>query len=142
MKKPKFKYIAQKHKSGCAIACIAMITGESYDNVASKFHSDLDEKGVDTAHTIDYLINKNLSPVTIMLDRATIETKNQFCKNLYKPFADIHIFRVIPWADQSDIIHAIIVDNKGKVYDPHNEAFKSLDKYYEILQIIGFWYEK
>lgn len=141
MKKPKkIKYIKQLDEKGCVPACIAMITNQSYKEVTKKFFMDFNKEGLTHEKALEYLLNYNLSPVAIMLDRITLESKNEHCKSLIKPFADIHIITSQPWADD-DINHCSIMLQDGTILDPGSKKIKVLSDYYEILRIIGFWYE-
>ena len=55
-----------------------------------------------------------------------------------KPFADIHILTVQAFAD-SGCNHVIVMDKRGRVFDPDDAKTKDLSQYYSIVRVLGLF---
>lgn len=132
----KIKYVRQKHRSGCAVACIAMITGLSYDAVKKQFQTNFEHGGMKPEHSRDFILEHGFSAIEVT--PSTYKNVPTINKRLSKPFADIHFVSVQPFAD-SEVNHAIVMDKNGRVYDPEDPKCKDLSRYYCIVSVIGFW---
>lgn len=132
--------IQQKDEYGCAIACLAMILDDDYDDVKKDFCTNFATTGLDTEVTMQYIID-NTSYGVVLVDFArirrykTLDRKEMFLK----PFADCHLVKVKPRAEQLEHAHLIVMDKDGKIFDPHSEANTSLDNYYDIWAIVGIF---
>jgi hypothetical protein len=143
MKKPKFKYIPQKMKdetqSDCAIACIAMILGCSYNAVYEDMYDDFEKNGVSFKRALEYLADHGLSVITKEWKCYQDIRKNN--KRMKEPFADIHLVRVRQYANKS-MLHSMVMDKNGRVYDPSpfGRSNKGFAGWYEILEVGGCYY--
>lgn len=137
----KIKYVAQKHEYGCAIACLSMITGINYDEIEKKFQANFDKKGLDISYSIKFLIDNGFD----VCRKEVIAFSNieKAKARLLIPFANIHLLSMQPYVD-SKTNHAVVMDSKGKIYDPHidNKKFnvtELIKKWYGPSYILGLW---
>lgn len=105
------RYIKQRHKMGCGIACLAMITGHGYESVRRWFIDDPIKEGLKTIDLIDYLSEFGFW----MQVRA--QTKKSGLIPL-RVFADFHLCFV----QFKNVMHLILVDDAGEVYDPADKT--------------------
>lgn len=132
----KINYVRQKDDYGCAVACISMVTGIPYDKVAKDFHGDFKREGMDAKHTLAFVCEHGFSAIELVArNYSNVPATNQ---RMARPFAEIHIVNVQPRAD-SELNHAIVMDKRGRVYDPDNPDRKDLSHYYCIVRVMGFW---
>src|SRR5689334_5873147 len=109
------KLVKQKHKKGCVPACLAMITGISYDNVIASFLNDFDKQGISSSDdsVISYIIEHGF-----MIERRKIYGYENIAVNnkiLSKPFADVHLLFVQQFANRPKEHHAIVMLKSGKI---------------------------
>jgi hypothetical protein len=118
------------------IACIAMVLGWTYEAVVDQFHNDFDKKGMDGKFAKEFICEHRYSCVE---KRGThyghVAEHN---KRLMVPFAPIHIVTVQQFKDLPKQTHAIVMDSKGRIYDPHDVKLDSIS-FYEAIHIMGFW---
>ena len=132
----KIQYVAQKDPAGCAVACMSMVTGIPYDKVKQHFNANFEKDGLSPDHTREFVCDQGFSSV-----EATARGYNNLAgsnKRMSRPFADVHIVTVQPKVD-SRLNHAIVMDKKGRIYDPENPKIKDLSDYYYIVRVTGFW---
>src|SRR5687768_5081497 len=110
----KINYVRQKHSAGCAVACIAMVTGIPYDKVDKQFRTHFEHDGMKPEVARDYVCDKGFSSIEVISHGHTRLADSN--KRMARPFADVHIAVVQPHAD-SDVNHAVVVDKRGRVYD-------------------------
>lgn len=135
----KIRYVPQKDDYGCAVACMAMVTGIPYDKVAADFHADVKREGIHPDKTRDFLLEHGFSGIEVIPARFNnVPVTN---KRVGKPFAEVHVLAVQPRAD-SDLNHAIVMDKRGRVYDPDNPKRKDLSHYYCIVRVLGLYDER
>lgn len=132
----KITYVAQKHRSGCAVACMSMVTGIPYDKVAQHFHTDFDKDGLSPDHTREFICDQGYSAVEAI--SRGYQNLNASNKRMARLFADVHIVSVQPKVD-SRLNHAIVMDKRGRIYDPEDPKRKDLSHYYYIVRVTGFW---
>jgi len=131
------RYIKQKDKYGCAIACLAMVTGVSYDEILSMFPKGLPDRGISTEFQgRSILFEHGFLSMTFY---KTISHTQEENKEFGKPIAPIHIISVITNADTS---HAVVMDDKGNIYDPFIEGVYKLSNYKKLVSITGVWNKK
>jgi hypothetical protein len=135
------KYVAQKHKSGCAVACMAMILDFDYDFIDSQFLQDFNKSGINKDPLVEYFTFNGLgciAKIPVGFDQILIQNKE-----MLKPFADIH-FVSIRQAPDTKLHHAVVMDNKGRIYDPDNKDRKKLttDYAFEISYVLGLYYPR
>ena len=114
------KYIKQRHKYGCGVACLAMVTGDSYETVRRAFTFDAAKTGLTVQHIIHYLSSLGY---WIQLKG---EVANSLTKQYYLRTVCPYIFMV-----QKNLIskfHFVILVN-DKLYDPADKTNMYLDNY-------------
>ncbi len=135
----KINYIAQKDRCGCAVACISMVTGIPYDTVAARFETDFSKEGIKPELSREFVCDAGFSAVEAIA--YGIETVSASNKRMARPFADIHIISVQPFID-SEVNHAVVMDKRGRIYDPDNPKRRDLSHYYYIVRVQGFFDER
>jgi hypothetical protein len=135
----KIKYVAQKQKSGCTVACMAMVTGASYGKVADQFQTDCDAKGIETKFVRDFLCEHGFSVIDVTTHSYRDARTNN--SRMSRPFADAHVCIVQPFAD-STVPHAVVMSRRGRVFDPDDPSRRSLSEYYFIVQVLGIFDER
>jgi hypothetical protein len=60
---------------------------------------------------------------------------------MLRPFADVHIVRVLQHVD-SPIGHALVMDRKGRLYDPEDPGPVDAEKFYTVTHVVGFFDER
>jgi hypothetical protein len=133
----KIKYIPQRYKKDCSVACVAMITRQPYNEVLNNLTGDFDKTGLKVEDSLEYIQRNGLTVIQKSYIGYLKRKLNN--KRMGKPFADIHYVVVQPYAD-CKTFHAAVMDNKGKIYDPADRTIQTIDKYYEILVVGGCWY--
>jgi hypothetical protein len=132
----KVRYVQQKHEHGCLIACIAMVLGWDYDQVAVEFKTDLTKRGTDGEFAKQFICDHGFSVIekrgTGYLDR------REHNKRMLEPFAPIHIVSVQQFIDRPKQNHAFVTDSRGEVYDPNDRDQKKV-LFYEAVHVMGFW---
>jgi hypothetical protein len=123
--------VEQKNAMGCGVACLAMITGKSYDDIALSFDpKQLDEDGLDFATLDAYLAEHGYA--TRLLSHAR-HGESEWPPD---PFGPIHICQ-IRRQKFGDATHFVVMDRWGGVFDP-DPAFDrvgSLRDYVGILTV-------
>jgi hypothetical protein len=135
----KIRYVRQEERAGCVVACAAMVTGESYREVAASFGSNLVDDGVNMDHARDYVCDRGFAAVEATAHGyMDVRASN---RRMLRPFADVHIVRVLPKVD-STIGHALLMDRRGKLYDPETPGPVDATKYYSVTHVFGFFDER
>jgi hypothetical protein len=133
---PEIKFVKQKHKYACSIACASMITGEDYDEIMKDFGNNFHKEGIPDDVLLDYLGNKGYS---IVQKEITHWGEKDFArKEMLKPFAPVHLVRVKINAD-SGLLHWIVMTAKGKLICPMEFTESSVRNSYLILKIVGLY---
>lgn len=135
----KIKWIEQKHKSSCSIACIAMILDFDYDFIIDQFENDFDTKGNTLELAKKYLTYNGMN--CIELRSFGFEEILQINQKMLRPFADIHYISIQQFID-SKTNHAVVMDNKGRIFDPgdKNRTKFTHDDLFEVSSVLGLWY--
>ena len=125
------KYIKQRHKYGCGVACLAMVTGNSYETVRRAFTFDAAKTGLTVQHMVHYLSSlgywiqyKSMEPVGLI---------NQQCTPM-RSIADSHICMV--QNSKTSKFHFVVVDSHGCLYDPADKTRTNLHNC-KIISILG-----
>lgn len=134
-------YVAQPDGYGCAIACVAMIVGKTYDEmktwfVAQGLPRDRMERGSHDGiwrealerHDFVYVQRYRCDPFIGRCERPTWPPA---------PFAPIHVCCATVAAGS----HAVVMLADGTVLDPFKRERTSLahPDYQEITQVVGVW---
>lgn len=135
--KIKYKYIRQLHERGCSLACMAMITGLSYDFIDKQFENNFDKKGIRSNVAMQFICEQGFDCIE---KTSRIYTKIGLQnKRILVPFADIHYVAAQQFAD-AKTNHAFIMLKNGKIWDPDDPKHTTVfDRFYEILVVLGFW---
>jgi hypothetical protein len=131
----KIEFVEQKHKYGCAVACLAMITGKTYDEVADAFEIDFDRKGMPWQLHGEYLGDQGFGVIEKVVKTYHDVAWTQ--KEMMKPFADAHLLSVSQFCG-SKMNHAVVMTNKGKLICPNGICDADMRKgTYYIAHVLG-----
>jgi hypothetical protein len=139
MKKPKFKFVKQEQEHGCAIACIAMILGKTYEEIVRSFHNDFNKEGIRIDKVIDYLSANGVT--VIRKGHYGYEDRHKNNLRMLESFADIHYVSFQQFVDV-DNNHAIIMLKNGKRVCPTMKYATELVSCYQIDDVLGIFYDK
>lgn len=131
MKPWNIKRVEQKGPT-CTIACAAMILGVTFDQVEKHFHPD-NKRTLTTLS--DYLGEHGYS---ILIKEVLYHTFPRFgFTELCKPFASAHILHLKQFTN-SEEQHVVVMDQKGKIFDPAQENLELAD-FYMVTGVLGIW---
>ena len=139
MKKPKFKFVKQEDEMGCAIACIAMILGKTYEEVARSFLNDFSKQGIRIDSAISYLSENGVD--VIRKGHQGYANREDSNKRMIQPFADIHYISFQQFVD-SDTNHAIVMLKNGKLICPTKKHKTDEVSCYQIDDVLGCFYDR
>jgi hypothetical protein len=118
------EFVKQKHDRGCCVACAAMLTGRSYDDV---WHDQLNGFGTEEAvlglRLIDwrvYLSHMGFETGMYEVEGSLLEAVKQLPKGV-RFLCSIGLVEGHPKSDPHNT-HAIILDETGVVFDPATDA--------------------
>lgn len=117
--------ILQKHAHGCCAAALAMVTGQTYDEVAAAYTEDLSMRGLSQFHMEHYLVEHGYCWA-----KKTLYDPNNKKRAAWPPapFGNIHICEVA----MSGGSHAVVMLADGMVLDPMTTEVKRLTDYEEV----------
>lgn len=131
------KLIKQKDKCGCAVACVAMVTGKSYKDIAFDFNQGFSEQGLVLDQTIEYLGNAGFSIIHKEIKHWMNISFGR--SELLKPFAPVHVIRTVDKFD-SESGHLAVMTKKGKILCPSGVSDKVIRRdSYAITDCIGLY---
>lgn len=132
----KISLIQQEHKKGCAVACLAMVTGKTYSEVAASFARDLDKKGLFPSETINYAADAGFD---VIQKKVELYSHKDFGRaELLKPFAPVHILCGRQFFD-SESTHVVVMDEKGKIFCPSGASEEKILSFYRFDHVIGLY---
>lgn len=132
----KVRWVGQKHDKGCVIACIAMVLGWEYDDVAADFHTDFDKKGTNLSFAKDFICEHGYS---VIEKRGTgYINVHEHNKRMLIPFAPVHIVTVQQFVDTPKHNHSFVMDAKGHHFEPGDKSMKEVPLY-AVQHVMGFW---
>lgn len=132
------KYVRQEHYKGCAVACIAMITGETYSDVERCFKEDFSRECLSAVSARSYLCDHGYAAVEkTSHGYMDVRASN---KRMAVPFAPVHMVTVLPYVN-AKYGHSVVMDAKGRVYDPQHPEIRGFEPYYCIVAVTGYFYE-
>lgn len=133
-------YVAQPNGYGCAIACMAMITGRTYDEMeswllANGLTRSRMEKGLHSEMWMQVLGELGFSAVRVY--RTHTLTNERRAAWPPAPFAPVHV----AVAQVSGGSHAVVLLADGSVLDPYKRERISLSHpdYLEVSSVTGFY---
>lgn len=127
--------VKQEHKSGCGIACIAMVMGKTYGEIVKEFLNDFDVEGMTTNLLMDYLGNAGFSIVFKQLSRWN--HKDFAREEMLRPFAPVHILAIKWKADTNG--HFVVMDKDGTLFCPSGKSHDEVKSSYLIDESIGIY---
>lgn len=128
--------VTQEESCGCTVACIAMVLGKKYWEIRADFQSDFDRDGMEFEKVKAYLGDHGCS---IISKRVAYYNDLQFCKKeMWKPFAPVHVVWMTQLFDMPHS-HVVVMDAKGKIYDPAQNDIKIVKNPYAIHETIGIY---
>ncbi len=130
------KFVKQEDDCGCSVACFAMLLGLTYAEVKSDFQNNFTESGLQFDKTISYLGEHGFS---ILHKEIKHYSQINFArKEMLKPFAPVHVVRVIERFD-SEHGHLVVMTSKGKLICPGGKTDKEIRLAYEISDVLGLY---
>lgn len=137
------RLIRQEHDWGCGVAALAMVTGQTYDevrtwilhnwvhNVMACDPADwLTKHGV-TQYVLDWYLGEH-GFAWRRLYRAWTDADSW----PPKPFAPVHVAQVV---QPSGNAHFVVLTAGGRVLDPMSDAFRSFFDWEQINHVQGVW---
>jgi hypothetical protein len=132
------KYVEQEQDYGCAVACIAMITGEPYAEVEKCFREDFSREAMKPEAAREYICDRNFSAVEKRhYGYADVRVMDRI---MSLPFAPVHMVNVLPYIN-AKYGHSVVMDSRGRVYDPQHPDIRDFSRYYCIVTVTGYFYE-
>lgn len=135
-------YVAQPNGYGCAIACVAMIVGKTYDEMEAWFveqglNRERMEKGIYDVLYFEALDRHGFSYVNRYVGCPFLNTREPRPGWPPSPFSPIHIC----CADVAAGSHAVVMLADGSVLDPYKRERTSLvhPDYQKITRVVGIW---
>lgn len=130
------KYVKTEKSNGCVVACLAMITDVTFDEVLNGMEqywkNEGAEQGTDDPAWMAYLSARGYAIQDI--DHEYIPEDRLIVPWPIKPFAPIHILFVY-----AEGPHAVVMLNDGTILDPNDPLIKSRHEYHRVYRIIGIW---
>jgi hypothetical protein len=126
--------VKQVDKTGCAIACGAMVTGKSYEQV-KKDMQQIYRAGTTDVGMFAYLYEEGFF-VRKLEKYNLIRAECRYWPP--KPFAPLHWCQVQVDIDHLNS-HAVIMDKYGKVFDPMGNVYDNFDSYAKVYWVAGLW---
>lgn len=128
------KYVRHRVENDCVIACLAMITGEDYEDafkgVEAQWHLRGAHEGMEAWSA--YLAARGYALQDISHD---YEPEDRLIEPWpLAPFAPIHLCFVY---DQGE--HATVMLADGRILDPNDPMITRLDQYRRVYRMVGVW---
>jgi len=130
------KLIKQEDVQGCGIACLAMVTGKTYQEVLNDFMNDFEQQGMSLEGIMEYL--KDFGYLTLYKSALHYQHNPRLKKDMIKPFADMHIVRILQFFD-AEQGHLVVMDNRGKFLCPGGMSDKQVREAYAITDVVGVY---
>ena len=129
-------YVKQRGETDCVIACLAMVTGKSYDETLEVFAPYWDkysEEGVGDNAFYQYLGDNGYLVQTFKKFYEPTQSNRIIWP--IEPFAPVHVLGVDYLGDE----HGIVMDKDGLIFDPYDSKKIGLYEYQIVYEIIGIW---
>jgi hypothetical protein len=130
----RIKFVKQLDDFGCVPACIAMITGQAYADVAKYFGNDFSRKGIGIDAALKYLADQGLDILSKHID--FYNHKDFGRDEMFRPFADAHILIVQQFVDSKQT-HALVMTKSGKLLCPGGATPEAIKASYVVTDSIG-----
>lgn len=130
------KYVKTAEDNGCVISCLAMITGQTFQEVLSGMEhywkNEGQHEGTDDIAWMHYLSARGYAIQDI--DHEYVPEDRLIAPWPIQPFAPIHMMFVY-----AEGPHAVVMDEHGVIFDPNDPTAKSRFDYHRVYRIIGIW---
>ena len=137
------RLVRQEHDWGCGVAALAMVTGQTYDEVWSWMLGNwvhavfagepaadwLEHHGV-TQYALDWYLGQH-GFVWRRVYRAWVSGAWP-----PEPFAPVHVAQVV---QPSGNAHFVVLTADGRVLDPMSDAPRSLSDWEQVNHVLGVW---
>ena len=133
---PKINYVESDEENGCVIACLAMITGKSFQEVKQGMREFWKNEGMDEG-TNDQAFEAYLAARGYAIQHFShdyIPEDKLLEPWPPAPWAPVHCLDVY-----ADGPHAIVMLHDGTIYDPNDTGMKSIDQYHRVYAVQGIW---
>ena len=136
MKPIRIKFVKKEDAAGCAPACLAMITGKTYREVANSFKTDFGKEGITKDEMIHYLDECGFQ---VIYKSVRIYHDQHFGREeLLEPFAPAHIIGIRHYSNKDDS-HVVVMTSKGKIFCPDGMLEDSVYDAYIVEDVIGVY---
>lgn len=123
-------------KYGCVPACLAMVSGLSYEEVKEDFNQDFDKDGIEDRYIVQWLGDRGHS---VVYKKLMCYNERTDCRNeILKPFAPIHIVEVQYHVDSRNT-HVVVMDDKGNLYCPSGSEDEDIRDCYMVIAAYGIY---
>jgi hypothetical protein len=120
-------WVPQEDSRGCCVACIAMVTGKTYQEVKAWFEMDFNDRGTSQHGIEEYLVEHGYTWARKTLYRHNNQQRTPWPP---EPFADVHICEVAGTSS-----HAVVLLRDGTVLDPLTPEPKRLTDYEKVYYV-------
>lgn len=136
------RYVSQKSDWDCVIACLAMVTDKTYDEVHKNFTGYCEvngdgrgivNDGIGDEAFYDYLSEHGFVYSVFQEEYTPSHEKRTHWP--IPPFAPVHVVGV----KVDGIEHSVVMTWNGIVYDPEDMAKVGLWEYESVNEIVGIW---
>jgi hypothetical protein len=104
------QYVAQEHPFGCGIACVAMITGQSYAQVLDQMGGEIKGRGTTHFEWFEALAEQGFA-VQFIFQRQQKIGRTPIRKIWpLAPWAPVHIVQIVD--------HSVVMRNDGTIFNP------------------------
>jgi len=135
-KKRGLKYVYAKRNNSCVVACLAMVTGQTFERTLKGLGPYWEDKGqfegIGDDVFEEYLAARGWAVQNIRHEYAPeIRLRTKWPP---KPWAQLHVADVF---DQG--MHAVVMCADGYVLDPNDTKKHSLADYHRVFGVTGLW---
>jgi hypothetical protein len=127
----KIKWVHQEDDFGCAFACLAMITGQTYEHVKHEliecYHKGITDEVID-----EYLADKGYF---IARRKRFVQWRGNK-EGWAAPFAPVHLVAVL-CSYEAETEHVVVMLKDGTVLDPTSQQPKQLSDYVRVMYVAG-----
>ena len=116
-----------------------MVLNTTYQDVSKDWVHDFEKDGVTLEAAMDYLGDAGFAIIHKRSHCYLHKDDNR--KEMLKPFAPIHILRVMPSFD-SPHGHVVVMDAKGKIFCPGGFTETEIQQAYSIVDTVGLYKTK
>lgn len=150
------RWVRQEDANGCALAVLAMLTGETYDAVKAEVATYAEYAGHDgdwgKHGTTHYTLDRFLIPRGFYMQRVFVAWHQRRVDDVNDPADPVRhellpgaVWPPVPWAplhfasvqQPSRHSHFVAMDADGRVFDPLREGVYSLADWPEVQNVVG-----